>query len=367
MTPMNPGSETKFHKVRYAMSNFLKEFIKQDKSPYDKSPYFAVPIDPLSTTMAQMFPNFKEFVDATNATEAATGGFQGLLDIFTIREKYDRGQYMQINTRTMTHMDLLNMTDSTYVDGAERMKQDLLKMVTTMKKYYQYVLAHANTNAGAPINPKDFNDRILYVQNLHNYIERNFYKVEDAAQGIKRKNTSKNTKKKNSKKKKTTPIKAPATAASSSSSSSSSSSTGGSGASVGTTSFAVTTAATASVKEDTGLSRITGKPQVDKIRRQQRMILDLSLIFVNPYMSHVLLNSIVKRLHAHTVSPDTYPSSSSSSSSASSSSSSKLNKSLGNPNDYHNLPVARLEDDERLIDLCSLYLLGKNVHKKDDT
>ena len=75
------------------------------------------------------------------------------------------------------------------------------------------------------------------------------------------------------------------------------------------------------------------------------MLLDLSLIFLNPYTVHVLLNSIVKRLHAHTVSTDSYPSTSSG----------------GGTQDYDGLPLLsqKLEDDERLIDLCSLYLLGK--------
>ena len=75
------------------------------------------------------------------------------------------------------------------------------------------------------------------------------------------------------------------------------------------------------------------------------MLLDLCLIFLNPYTVHVLLNSIVKRLHAHTVSTDSYPSTSSG----------------GGTQDYDGLPLLsqKLEDDERLIDLCSLYLLGK--------
>jgi hypothetical protein len=225
------------------------------------------------------------------------------------------------------------------------MKKDLIKMVTTMIDYYKFVLANASTSP-VPISPDDFNTRIAYVEKLHLYITNNYYKVENAARGIKsqpkRIDSRKNNKKKSPQRKQVTPVKTVVA-----------SSTSPIGGSMTTTSFAITSSTSSSssssmeTKTAKQESRITSG--LEKIRAQQRMILDICLIFRNPYMTHVLLSSIQKRLYAHTVSPDAYPSSSSSHSSD------------ATLQDYYGLPIERLEDDERLVDLCSLYLLGQQA------
>jgi hypothetical protein len=179
--------DTRYHKVRNAMSHFLREFTKLDKPP--AGPYFAAPIN--FDSMGHYFPMFHEF--------AASVKLNGLLDISTIRSRFYDFKYLKINSRNMNHMNLLNITETTFVEGVERMKKDLIKMVTTMIDYYKFVLANASTSP-VPISPDDFNTRIAYVEKLHLYITNNYYKVENAARGIKsqpkRIDSRKNNKKK---------------------------------------------------------------------------------------------------------------------------------------------------------------------------
>ena len=90
--------DTRYHKVRNAMSHFLREFTKLDKPP--AGPYFAAPIN--FDSMGHYFPMFHEF--------AASVKLNGLLDISTIRSRFYDFKYLKINSRNMNHMNLLNIT-----------------------------------------------------------------------------------------------------------------------------------------------------------------------------------------------------------------------------------------------------------------
>ena len=196
------------------MSIHLKEFISNDKLRF-----FVTPIN--FNTMAQYFPLFQEFVQANQP-------FPGLLDLTTIRTRLRTGQYLKVNPKTISSMDILNMTDQDYIHGVERMKKDIDAMMDTMVRYYTYVLASSSSS----FTTNDFNTRKKYVEKLKINMHKRYQKVINMAKGgpkiltksqIKQQN-AKNAK--NARLKKKSPMKKTSMATSSSTSSSTTTVTG---------------------------------------------------------------------------------------------------------------------------------------------